>query len=66
MSEETYNMPTKLEDILHCPVFEPTLEEFSEGLVPYLNRAELLVGNAGIFKVVAPKGWNPRPSQGSY
>lgn len=55
-----------MEDIPYCPVFKPSIEEFEKGFVHYLNKVEPSVGNAGIFKVVAPPEWVPRELGGSY
>ena len=40
-----------------CPVFYPTLEEFSQGLEKYIESVESRVKPYGICKVVPPAGW---------
>jgi len=45
-----------------CPIFEPTLEEFTEmTFEEYLIEAEKLISpNCGVYKVKAPEGWVAR------
>lgn len=47
--------------IEECPVFYPTIEEFNKkSFSDYVLECEKKVDTKGIFKVVAPKEWNPR------
>ena len=44
-----------------CPVFRPTLEEFSMGFEKYIEIIEPQVRPHGICKIVPPKGWWDAP-----
>ena len=59
-------MGKSIADIEYCTEFHPTIEEFNEGLFKYLSKVDELVGNEGMYKVVAPPEWNPRAEGGSY
>jgi hypothetical protein len=41
------------------PVFFPTIEEFVEGPVAYVEKIRSVAEKYGICKVVPPPGWNP-------
>lgn len=46
-------------DIPLAPTFYPTLEEFEEGPIKYMEKIRSTAQLYGICKIVPPKGWNP-------
>jgi hypothetical protein len=49
-------------EIPMCPVFTPTMQEFTKyTFMEYLAAAEEMLGpKIGVYKVVSPNGWTPR------
>eukprot|EP00798_Chlamydomonas_sp_ICE-L_P002219 gene2219-33779_t len=45
---------------LECPVFYPTMEDVNGPFERYIEKIERRASKAGVAKIIAPKGWNPR------
>ena len=46
------------------PVYFPTIEEFEEGPLAFVQKIRPMAEKYGICKIVPPKGWNPSPQFG--
>jgi len=46
-------------DIPHAPTFYPTIEEFSQNPMTYINSISPIAKKFGICKIVPPIGWQP-------
>lgn len=49
---------SKLE-VPYAPTFYPSIEEFEQGPMAYIEKIRKQAMSYGICKIVPPKGWNP-------
>lgn len=58
-SVQVQSRDIKLEIIPFGPVFHPTIEEFNQDPLVYLETIRPIAEKYGIAKIVPPEGWNP-------